>query len=218
MINMIRISAAVILIVGAGLVHGSWTNRWGPSPALAALAARFESVPMDIGDWKGTTFELSAPRASDGRRGGLPRSAVHEPESRGFRLGAVARRSSRKNFHAYPRHLLPGCGLSPELPRSHPVPLRRPTNAAAEFQTAVATRGGTNPSILRIFWGWNASKGWPAPENPRWSFASAPALCKLYVIRETAGVVVDPGSDPCNDFMSVFLPELDELVFSARRQ
>ena len=38
MMNMIRISAAVILIVGAGLVHGAWTNRWGPSPALAALA------------------------------------------------------------------------------------------------------------------------------------------------------------------------------------
>ena len=55
---MIRISAAVVLIVGAGLVHGAWTNRWGPSPALAALASRFESVPMVIGDWKGTAFEL----------------------------------------------------------------------------------------------------------------------------------------------------------------
>ena len=43
MINMIRISAAVILIIGAGLVHGAWTNRWGPSPALdrAGLAVRF---------------------------------------------------------------------------------------------------------------------------------------------------------------------------------
>ena len=58
MMTMIRISAAVVLIVGAGLVHGAWTNRWGPSPALAALAARFESVPMVIGDWKGTAFEL----------------------------------------------------------------------------------------------------------------------------------------------------------------
>ncbi len=52
MINTIRISAALVLIVGAGLVHGAWTNRWGPSPALTALAARFESVPQVIGDWK----------------------------------------------------------------------------------------------------------------------------------------------------------------------
>ena len=37
MINTIRISAALILIVCAGLVHGAWTNRWGSSPALAAL-------------------------------------------------------------------------------------------------------------------------------------------------------------------------------------
>ena len=41
-----------------------------------------------------------------------------------------------------------------------------------------------------------------------------PALCKLYVIRETAGAAVDPEDDPCNDFLNVFLPELDRLVFS----
>ena len=73
---------------------------------------------------------------------------------------------------------------------------------------------GTNPSVLRIFWGWNASKGWSAPEEPRWEFGSASALCKLYVVRETAGTVIDPETDPCNDFLSVFLPELDRLVFS----
>ena len=84
----------------------------------------------------------------------------------------------------------------------------------AEFRTAVADAGGTNPSVLRIFWSWNASKGWSAPEEPRWEFGSEPTLCKLYVIRETAGAVVDPGDDPCNDFLSVFLPELDRLVFA----
>ena len=73
---MIRIFTAVVLIVGAGLVHGAWTNRWGPSPALAALATRFESVPMVIGDWKGTAFEVPADRTSHGRRGGLPRPPV----------------------------------------------------------------------------------------------------------------------------------------------
>jgi hypothetical protein len=99
-----------------------------------------------------------------------------------------------------------------------PSVFERPAGAdgrRSEFRTALATRAGTKPSVLRIFWGWNASKGWSAPEQPRWKFADAPALCKLYVIRETAGAVVEPGADPCNDFMRVFLPELDRLVFSS---
>src|SRR5262245_7384060 len=57
--NIIRISLAMVLIVAAGLVHGAWTGRFGNSAELAALAARFDSVPMKIGDWEGTPFELS---------------------------------------------------------------------------------------------------------------------------------------------------------------
>jgi hypothetical protein len=56
--------------------------------------------------------------------------------------------------------------------------------------------------------------GWSAPEDARWRFAPEPTLCKLYVIRETGGASVEPADDPCNDFMGVFLPELDRLAFS----
>jgi hypothetical protein len=89
-----------------------------------------------------------------------------------------------------------------------------PEGQRAGFKTAVAARGGTSPSVLRIFWSWNASGGWKAPVEPRWEFGSARALCKLYVIRETSGNAVEPGSDPCNDFLAVFLPVLDRFVFS----
>ena len=56
--NILRITAAVALIVGVGLVHGTWTNRWGPTPELAELASRFDSVPMAIGDWSATPSQL----------------------------------------------------------------------------------------------------------------------------------------------------------------
>ena len=49
--NPIRIVAALALIVGAGLVHGAWTNRWGAPPQLAALAGRLRTLPKALGDW-----------------------------------------------------------------------------------------------------------------------------------------------------------------------
>jgi hypothetical protein len=213
---MIRVFTAVVLIVGAGLVHGSWTNRWGPSPSLAALARRFDSVPMVVGDWKATPFDLPAGeramagavacltrRYSNARRdetvsvvllGGLPGDiSIHTPEAcypaAGYTLGSSSAFKHRNG----------------------------PDEHSADFRTAVATKGGTSPSVLRIFWGWNASNGWSAPDEPRWKYARATALCKIYVIRETAGAAVDPASDPCNEFLSVFLPELDRLVFNARQ-
>ena len=100
-----------------------------------------------------------------------------------------------------------------------PAPFdHRPTAAMARrrgFRTALAARGGANPSVLRIFWTWHASKGWAAPEEARWQFASEPTLSKLYVVRETGGAAVEPDRDPCNDFLDVFLPELDRAVFPA---
>jgi len=214
---MIRITAALVLIVGAGLVNGVWTNRWGPSPGLVALGARFESVPMVIGDWKGTALELPAgDRAMAGAVACLSR--VYANPSRGVSVSVllVGGLPGKISTHT-PDVCYRGTGYTVDSPS----PFERrygPDDQRAQFRTTLVTRAGTSPSVLRILWSWNASKGWSAPAEPRWEFGTAPALCKLYVIRETGGAVVDPGDDPCNDFLSVFLPELDRLVFSAPKK
>ncbi len=164
---------------------------------------------MDIGDWKGTAFELSpGERAMAGAVAYLAQACTRTRAagfpSRSCCLGGLPGKIST--------HTPDVCYRGGGYTLDSPAAFRHrygPDDQPAEFRTAVATREGTNPSVLRIFWSWNASKGWSAPEEPRWAFARPPALCKLYVIRETAGAVVDPKADPCNDFMSVFLPELD---------
>jgi hypothetical protein len=211
--NIIRISAAVFMIVGAGLVQGSWTNRWGSSPKLGELASRLESVPMLIGDWKGTSYEMpAADRAMAGAVACLSRRYTNP--NRGVTVSVLLLGGLPGKICTHtPEVCYPGAGYSLESPflfsriygsDGHP----------AEFRTALATRGGTSPSALRIFWGWNSSKGWSAPDEPRWQFGSASALCKLYVVRETSGPVSSVETDPSNDFLSAFLPELDRLVFS----
>jgi hypothetical protein len=71
---------------------------------------------------------------------------------------------------------------------------------------------------LRIYWSWRGSKEWSAPEEPRWSFALEPVLSKLYIVRETAGEVIDAKDDPCNEFMSLLLPEIDRVLISTSGQ
>jgi hypothetical protein len=215
MINLIRISAAVVLIIGAGFVHGAWTNRWGPSPALAALASRFESIPEVIGGWKLTSRSELAPdeRAMTGGFANFRR--VYTNADRGVSVSVLLLGGLPGKISTHtPDACYTGAGFTVNSPSLYDFRYGGDGQRRAEFQTAVATRGGTNPSILRIFWGWNASKGWAAPAEPRRAFGTALALCKLYVIREAAGAVADPVADPCNDFLCVFLPELDRLLFS----
>ena len=66
-------------------------------------------------------------------------------------------------------------------------------------------RSATVERILATF-------AWSAPENPRWAFAAEPMLSKLYIVRETGGVAVDPKEDPCAQFLSLLLPELDRVM------
>jgi Protein of unknown function (DUF3485) len=211
--GILRIAAAA-LIVGAGLIHGKWTNRWAPTPALAALAARFDSVPMTIGDWTATPFRLGErERKLAGAEACLAR--VYTNAARGLSVSVLLLGGLPGDIAAHtPEVCYPGAGY--QLAATRWFDYRPVTDGPrAGFQTAVATRGGSDPSALRIFWAWHSSTGWVAPEAARWKFASEPTLCKLYVIRETGGSAIDPDLDPCNEFLGVFLPELDRAVFPA---
>lgn len=216
MTALIRVVAAVALIVGAGLVHGKWTSRWGTPPELTALARQVDAVPLVSGDWKAEVFELPAPdRAMAGAVACLSRRYTNLKTGASVNVMLLGGLPGRISTHT-PDACYPGAGYSLESPTQF-LYAYGPDGRRAEFRTALATRGGTSPSALQIFWGWNASAGWSAPVEPRWAFGPASALCKLYVIRETAGAVVKPEDDPCTDFLGVFLPELDRRVFSVPR-
>ncbi len=215
--GIIRISTAVVMILGAGLVHGAWTNRWGPSPELTALGKRFVTVPMVIGDWKGTpSDEVPADeRTMAGATACFSR--VYTSPSRGISVSVLLLGGLPGKISTHTPDVCYGAaGFDPEAAERFVYPYGS-NGHQAEFRTAMLRHGGTSPSALRIFWAWNAGRGWKAPREPRWEFGPESALCKLYVIRETWGAAVAPGSDPCNDFLAVFLPELDRRVFSTRK-
>jgi hypothetical protein len=184
---------------------------------MVALGARFDSVPMVIGDWKGTALELPADaRAMAGADAYVHRR--YSNPSRGMTISVLLLGGLPGKISTHtPDVCYTGAGYTLDAPASIQLHYG-PTKVPAEFRSALATKQGTSPSVLRIFWSWNDSKAWSAPDEPRWKFATAEALCKLYVVRETAGAVVDPGAEPCNEFMNLLLPELDRLVFSTPNQ
>src|SRR3954464_9179553 len=120
MIHTIRIAFAVALIVGAGVVHGKWTNSWGASPALTALAERSQAVPMVIGDWKGEAFELpAADRAMAGAVACLARRYTNP--SRGVTVTVLLLGGLPGNISTHPPDVCyAGGGYTLDSPTSFP--------------------------------------------------------------------------------------------------
>jgi hypothetical protein len=87
--------------------------------------------------------------------------------------------------------------------------------STGEFWTADAIRTtATEETKVRIFWAWNAGQGWTPADDARITFARAPVLHKLYVVRDLNTLEENTKSDPCLDFMQLLLPELDRVLFN----
>jgi hypothetical protein len=72
------------------------------------------------------------------------------------------------------------------------------------------------PEYLRIYWAWSP-KGdvWTAPDGERLAFASAPALYKLYIVRQVADVNEPTDKDPGLEFLRQFLPVLEKSLVAS---
>ncbi|WP_165229441.1 exosortase-associated EpsI family protein [Aquisphaera insulae] len=213
MLAAIRITTALALILVAGVVHGRWTNRWKVSSALAVQAAKVDRVPLTLGEWTATSTTMDEQtRTMAGAEGHLTRVYRNPRLGQSISVLLICGLPGDIATHT-PDACYPGAGYTLGPQANSTVAYGTPP-ATATFRTAIARRGGVQPSSLRIFWSWNDSRGWSAPENARWSFASAPVLHKLYVIRETSGIEVDPGEDPCQEFLRQFLQTLDATLFA----
>ena len=214
--NAIRIVAATGLIIGAGLVHGAWTNRWGTPPALAELAGRLKTLPTNLGEWSAVDRQLGdAELTMTGAVGYISR--IYSNPNKGLAVSILLLTGLPGNIATHtPDACYPGAGYSLGEAELYSLTYG-PADQSAQFRTAVAAKGGANPSVLRIFWSWRGTKGWSAPEEARWTLAGEPMLTKLYVVRETGSARVDPKNDPCNEFMTLLLPEIDRLIPEAGR-
>lgn len=209
--NIISVVAGLALIVAAGLVHGAWTNRWGVRPSVAALAERLRTLPATLGGW--TSEDRTIPPRELAMTGAVGHvNRVYSSSDQGLVVSILLLTGLPGDIATHtPEACYPGAGYTLGETTQYTFRYGDPERGA-EFRTAIASRGGANPSTLRIYWAWRGSESWSAPDDPRWTFATMPALTKLYIVRETGGAKSDPQSDPCNQFMQLILPELDRLI------
>jgi hypothetical protein len=198
---------AFALVLGAGVVQGLHTDRWSTSAQLATSAAKLEGLSFTLGDWQGEDEKKQ-----------MEDSAKELAEIVGYKM-----RIYRNTVTGAMVRVLIMCG------RPGPIAVHTPDicfggagyrvfdeetkslqpakeSPAMEFKTARFVReDALNGSALRIYWGWTTDGTWSAPKDPRWTFASAPALFKLYVMWDQSGNVK---AKEYEDFLGLLLKDL----------
>jgi hypothetical protein len=208
--KLIATLIALTLVLSAGVVHGLWTERWRPAPALEDAAARVARVPLRLGDWTGTEA-ASDPEAfaMAGARGYWTRSYVNGRTGQSVLVILMCGRAGRMSVHT-PEVCYQGAGydlFEPPAARAIRAPDGREFGS---FWTAVFAKAAAPRTELRLFWAWTDDGAWRAPASPRWEFRGRPVLYKLYVAQDGR----PPGDHgPAPDFLWQALPELNRVLF-----
>jgi hypothetical protein len=211
MYRLLPILAAGGLLLAYGAAEGTWTERWHHSHATEDAAARLATVPPTIGDWQSRDEELDPRQAVKAElSGSLLRHYINRTNGARLTVVLVCGRPGPISLHT-PDVCFVGSGqVLVESPKAQPMPDDHP---AQFFVGRFRSGEETAVEYSRAFWGWSANGDWSAPASPRFVFARAPALYKLYVIRPMVRADELLADDPAQEFMRRFLPQLREHLF-----
>lgn len=209
-IRLLPIVVAGAVLIMEGFVYGVLTDRWQSPEELQAAVANLEKVPMIVGDWQGET----RPPLSD-----------KETQQAGF-AGHVIRHYRHRQTGEVVSILL-ACGRSGPIAVHSPeicyrgsgyqtlgIKKTRLGSTKTEFFKAKFRKpSAMNPHELRILWSWNADGNWKAPSSPRFTFAGAKVLYKLYVFHELFGNDSKREEKEIGEaFLDQFVPELNRAL------
>lgn len=203
-------AAAVAALLMTGLVHGFWTGRFDFSEGVREAADRARTAALELPAWKGEAREVQSAADSPAARH-LFRRYVHRASGREVSVLLVVGRPGPVSIHT-PDACYGASGFQVTGPAKQAWPAG---DGKAEFWSSrMVKKRPTEQVQLRVFWAWNAGKGWVAANNARMDFVRSPLLYKLYLVhdRPTEGPIA--ADDPCVLLMRELLPELDRSLFS----
>lgn len=204
---------ALAVLIGSGIIHGVWAERWTSSTVLQDAAARVAKVPLEIGDWKGESVEADKEAfAQAGAQQFWTRTYVHAHRKEAMLVILMCGRAGRMAVHT-PEVCYRGAGYvlggKPEVQTVR----SEFGEDLGSFWTARFSKQTGVASDLRLYWSWNAHGTWNASANPRWEHGGEPFLYKLYMSHDAPGAA-SASTEAAQDFMREFLPELHKVLFN----
>lgn len=212
MMPWIYAAIASTIVVGSGILHGLWTDRWARSDETTKAREALASIPLTIGDWVGKDLDRSSPPSS-GVTGSKQRTYTHKRTNVTVTIAIVNGRPGPVGTHT-PEVCYGASGYFVGDKKPVGVEAGESTN---QFWTCDAVRERvTDKTRIRLYWGWNGGNGWVASADARHEFPRHrhPILHKLYVVRDLNAATAGSKEEPCEEFLKEFVPALQASLFA----
>lgn len=217
--SLLTCGLAVLLVAGATVVQGLWTDRWSGRNVKAELkeaADLLESrFPNRFGSWEFVQELASDPKQLE-RAGAVGHiSRLYSNRETGAKVSAfiVCATPHHASGHT-PDRCYPGAGFEiAESEHRQSIPLE--DGRTAETFTGTFRKTG---QTLRVFWTYGVGGRWIAPQIARIELAGTSAVYKLYAIIDETRLPGGEATVICADFLSALLPEFDQAIFGVQPQ
>lgn len=213
----------LVITVVSGWQHGLLVDRWGVPSDVVKVAEQTESLDLEFEGWKSRDLEKPNDRTRKlaGAEGYFSRQYVHEEPNVAVQVTILCGRPGPISLHS-PDYCFVLSGMSQLEAQSKAPPFQPDSADSIEFWMADYRPPESKPSPdIRTFWSWSTDgKKWSIPEDPRFTFASAPYLYRLYFTVQK-DVFQPTGSDEetqsqaaiiAQQFMDEFLVRYSEVV------
>lgn len=204
---------ALIILFTVGLVHGRWSGRSASPQELKSRAAAVDRIPLVLGDWHGQSQTLDERMIQvAGISHYLMRRYQNERTGDKLTVLLVCGPPGPISVHT-PEVCYAGIGYQQAGPLTKQRVGAEPPLGDEFWLAEMAKPDALVPENLRILYGWSVGGPWTASDHPRLDFGGAPALYKLYVVREDGTESASSSeSDPGESFLRQFLPQLRKAL------
>jgi hypothetical protein len=193
------------MTIAAGLVHGRFTQRWGPLPDLEAAARNLEAFPTTIGDWQLVSEEPMSETIvrTLSCAGYVNRQYVNRRSGRTVSIAIIVGPPGPTAVHT-PEICFSSRNYAIQEPRQQ-LTLSDSNGRAHSFWTLAFRSNTPSTDRLQVNYAWRASDVWTASKSPRFEFAGRRLLYKLQVASLVPAKSTDKTLGPCQDFLSAML-------------
>lgn len=209
----VQVGLAVVLVsVSAGV--RVWQQARVESTVLSGWVSPFplEDLPLELGPWEGHTGELDPLIArSAGAVDTIHRSYVDRRTGCRINMIVLYGPASSVYIHA-PELCYPTAGYTQVGPkREHKVPL--PDGRQIPFRSLVYAKGEGGPtSREEVYYTWHYNNRWTPYMLSTKRIQRLSGMYKVHLARPVTETEKLGDSDPCQEFLSFLLPELERRI------
>lgn len=201
-------TATIAITVGAGIVHGRLTQRWGVPVDITPAVKRVDAFPREFGSWKLRTEEEMPIAAKKILRcaGDINRSYVNQETGSTVSMALIVGPSGPTSVHD-PQICYSSTGVTQISRKMESMESGiSPSESGGSPSTFWALTMRPNLAVgmpFRVYYAWSRDgEHWIASQKPRFDFGGDPFLYKLQVVSEFGGSNSQENKkDPARDFL-----------------